>query len=108
MCALHVEQRTDQGAGGSVSIKILDLRFPGFSLNTLSQNPGDLAGAFRRGFSPLFLLGKSGIHHQPRRLWRRYVLLNPQYVALVAAQVAGLIDFDAREQIRPETDLNLG
>jgi exopolysaccharide biosynthesis WecB/TagA/CpsF family protein len=48
------------------------------------------------------------LSREPRRLWRRYVLLNPQYVAMVAAQVAGLVDFDAREQIPPETDLNLG
>src|SRR4051812_31220803 len=33
---------------------------------------------------------------EPRRLWRRYLLLNPQYMALVAAQASRLW--------RPETD----
>ena len=28
--------------------------------------------------------------HDPRRLWRRYVLLNPSYLALVALQAAGV------------------
>jgi N-acetylglucosaminyldiphosphoundecaprenol N-acetyl-beta-D-mannosaminyltransferase len=46
--------------------------------------------------------------HEPRRLWRRYVLLNPLYVTMIAAQAAGTIDFEARPGIRPRSDLNLG
>jgi len=40
------------------------------------------------GFEWLFRLGS-----EPRRLWRRYVLLNPWYVGLVAAQWLGLKRF---------------
>jgi len=45
---------------------------------------------------------------EPRRLWRRYVLLNPLYVAMVAAQVTGAIDFDSRPSNPPPQDLNYG
>jgi exopolysaccharide biosynthesis WecB/TagA/CpsF family protein len=45
---------------------------------------------------------------EPRRLWRRYVLLNPLYVAMVAAQATGAIDFDARPTNPPPGDLNYG
>jgi N-acetylglucosaminyldiphosphoundecaprenol N-acetyl-beta-D-mannosaminyltransferase len=34
-----------------------------------------------RGLQWLYRLGQ-----EPRRLWRRYLLLNPAYLALVAAQ----------------------
>jgi N-acetylglucosaminyldiphosphoundecaprenol N-acetyl-beta-D-mannosaminyltransferase len=71
-----------------------------FHAGTVSQAPPTLQ---RFGLEWAYRLSR-----EPRRLWRRYVLLNPQYVALVAGQLAGLIDFDAREQTRPETDLNLG
>ncbi len=46
--------------------------------------------------------------HEPRRLWRRYVLFNPLYVAMIAAQAAGAIDFESRPGIPPKRDLNLG
>jgi N-acetylglucosaminyldiphosphoundecaprenol N-acetyl-beta-D-mannosaminyltransferase len=45
---------------------------------------------------------------EPRRLWRRYVFLNPQYIAMVSAQLVRLVDFDAKAEVRPERDLNLG
>ena len=45
---------------------------------------------------------------EPRRLWRRYVLLNPMYVGMVAAQATGAIDFDSRPANPPPHDLNLG
>jgi N-acetylglucosaminyldiphosphoundecaprenol N-acetyl-beta-D-mannosaminyltransferase len=45
---------------------------------------------------------------EPRRLWRRYVLLNPLYVGMVAAQVTGAIDFDSRPATPPSEDLNYG
>jgi N-acetylglucosaminyldiphosphoundecaprenol N-acetyl-beta-D-mannosaminyltransferase len=45
---------------------------------------------------------------EPRRLWRRYVLLNPAYIAMITAQATGAIDFDARGAVRPAQDLNLG
>jgi len=31
---------------------------------------------------------------EPRRLWRRYVILNPLYVVMVAAQCIRLASFD--------------
>jgi N-acetylglucosaminyldiphosphoundecaprenol N-acetyl-beta-D-mannosaminyltransferase len=37
---------------------------------------------------------------EPRRLWRRYVFLNPAYLTLLAAQKLGLRRFD-REQLEP-------
>ena len=45
---------------------------------------------------------------EPRRLWRRYVLLNPVYVGMIAAQATGAIDFDSRPSKPPERDLNFG
>ena len=45
---------------------------------------------------------------EPRRLWRRYAIYNPMYVGMVAAQMTGAVDFDARPATRPERDLNYG
>jgi UDP-N-acetyl-D-mannosaminuronic acid transferase (WecB/TagA/CpsF family) len=45
---------------------------------------------------------------EPQRLWRRYVLLNPLYVGMIAAQATGAIDFDSRPATRPSQDLNYG
>jgi N-acetylglucosaminyldiphosphoundecaprenol N-acetyl-beta-D-mannosaminyltransferase len=45
---------------------------------------------------------------EPRRLWRRYVFLNPLYVGMVAAQAIGAIDFDSRPANPPPRDLNYG
>jgi len=41
------------------------------------------------------------LFHEPRRLWRRYVLLNPLYVALVVMQRLGTVRFDACSQTTP-------
>jgi N-acetylglucosaminyldiphosphoundecaprenol N-acetyl-beta-D-mannosaminyltransferase len=30
--------------------------------------------------------------HDPRRLWRRYLVLNPAYVTLITLQLLGLLD----------------
>ena len=38
---------------------------------------------------------------EPKRLWRRYILLNPAYVALVALQATGLRTFDDGESASP-------
>jgi N-acetylglucosaminyldiphosphoundecaprenol N-acetyl-beta-D-mannosaminyltransferase len=46
--------------------------------------------------------------HEPKRLWRRYMLLNPMYVGMVAAQATGAIDFDSRPANPPRDDLNYG
>ena len=45
---------------------------------------------------------------EPRRLWRRYAVYNPMYVGMVAAQLTGAVDFDARPATRPGRDLNYG
>lgn len=44
---------------------------------------------------------------EPKRLWRRYVLLNPMYVGMVAAQMIGAADYDARGAVPPAGDTNL-
>jgi UDP-N-acetyl-D-mannosaminuronic acid transferase (WecB/TagA/CpsF family) len=55
------------------------------------------AGTMRR--APL-VLGKLGLEWvfrlalEPRRLWRRYLRLNPLFLALIALQVAGVGNFD--------------
>jgi N-acetylglucosaminyldiphosphoundecaprenol N-acetyl-beta-D-mannosaminyltransferase len=38
---------------------------------------------------------------EPRRLWRRYLLLNPVYVALLAAEATGLARFDSGSPAPP-------
>jgi UDP-N-acetyl-D-mannosaminuronic acid transferase (WecB/TagA/CpsF family) len=44
---------------------------------------------------------------EPRRLWRRYLQLNPAYLWLVALQVTKLRIFDGRG-VPPATELNYG
>jgi N-acetylglucosaminyldiphosphoundecaprenol N-acetyl-beta-D-mannosaminyltransferase len=44
-----------------------------------------------RGLEWLFRL-----YSEPRRLWRRYLLLNPLYAFLVAVQLTGLVHFQAQ------------
>jgi exopolysaccharide biosynthesis WecB/TagA/CpsF family protein len=56
-----------------------------FHAGTLSQAPKGLQDF---GLEWLFRLA-----HEPRRLWKRYVLLNPQYVALVTMQLLRLRSF---------------
>jgi UDP-N-acetyl-D-mannosaminuronic acid transferase (WecB/TagA/CpsF family) len=46
--------------------------------------------------------------HEPRRLWRRYLFLNPAFVALLALELAGLKRFDAGSARRPERELRFG
>ena len=43
---------------------------------------------------------------EPRRLWRRYIFLNPLYLALVAAQWLGLRRFSPEDARSPAQDLN--
>jgi exopolysaccharide biosynthesis WecB/TagA/CpsF family protein len=61
-----------------------------FHAGTTRQAP---AWMQRRGLEWLFRLGT-----EPHRLWRRYLILNPWYVALVLAQYAGLRTFDERDE----------
>ncbi|MDQ3515750.1 MAG: WecB/TagA/CpsF family glycosyltransferase [Gemmatimonadota bacterium] len=53
-----------------------------FHAGTVPQAPRRLQNA---GLEWAFGLAK-----EPRRLWRRYVLLNPMYVAMIAAQISAL------------------
>ena len=45
---------------------------------------------------------------EPRRLWRRYLLLNPAYVALLALQASGLRRFDPQHAAPPSAELSYG
>lgn len=45
---------------------------------------------------------------EPRRLWRRYIVLNPWYVALVLAQASGLRHVDPRATLPPADELLYG
>jgi N-acetylglucosaminyldiphosphoundecaprenol N-acetyl-beta-D-mannosaminyltransferase len=71
-----------------------------FHAGTLPQAPERLQ---RVGLEWLYRLS-----HEPRRLWRRYALLNPLYVAMVAAQGTGLMHFDRRPATRPNHEQNYG
>ena len=55
------------------------------------------------------LLGRLGLEwlfrlaHEPRRLWRRYLWLNPRFLALLAQQLAGLRRADPVGSSAPQT-----
>lgn len=71
-----------------------------FHAGTVAQAPPVLQNA---GLEWAFRLSR-----EPRRLWRRYVLYNPLYVGMIAAQLTGAIDFDSRPANPPPHDLNYG
>jgi N-acetylglucosaminyldiphosphoundecaprenol N-acetyl-beta-D-mannosaminyltransferase len=70
-----------------------------FHAGTLAQAPRWMQD---RGLEWLFRLGT-----EPLRLWQRYLLLNPWYVWLVAAQLLGLRRFVV-ESSRPVRELSYG
>lgn len=45
---------------------------------------------------------------EPSRLWRRYLLLNPAYLALLALQASGLRRFDPARAAPPSAELSYG
>ena len=45
---------------------------------------------------------------EPRRLWKRYLTLNPLYVLALTAQKFKIARFDPLDAVKPGTDLNLG
>jgi exopolysaccharide biosynthesis WecB/TagA/CpsF family protein len=45
---------------------------------------------------------------EPRRLWRRYLLLNPLYVSLLIAQLIRLAPFDPSNAVRPTEEILYG
>lgn len=64
-----------------------------FHAGHLSQAPARLQNA---GLEWLYRLV-----HEPKRLWKRYVLLNPLYLSLLLLQYLGLRRFDPRDSSRP-------
>ncbi len=46
--------------------------------------------------------------HEPRRLWRRYVLLNPAYLSLLLLQLTKLKKFNLAEGLPPTQELRHG
>jgi N-acetylglucosaminyldiphosphoundecaprenol N-acetyl-beta-D-mannosaminyltransferase len=71
-----------------------------FHAGTIPQAPTTLR---RAGLEWAFRLAK-----EPKRLWRRYALLNPLYVAMITAQATGLKNFDAGPGIQPTQEMNYG
>lgn len=71
-----------------------------FHAGTLPQAPRRLQDA---GLEWLYRLAR-----EPRRLWRRYILLNPLYVAMIAAQGLGVLALTKRPVRRPQNEMGLG
>ena len=46
--------------------------------------------------------------HEPRRLWRRYALLNPMYVGMITAQRLGIRRAESGQGTRPGHEMNYG
>jgi exopolysaccharide biosynthesis WecB/TagA/CpsF family protein len=67
-----------------------------FHAGTLAQAPGRLQ---RWGLEWLYRLVA-----EPRRLWRRYVLLNPLYLALLALQTTGWHTLDPQRGVEPPAE----
>lgn len=80
-----------------VPILAVGAAFP-FLAGELPQAPAFLQ---HRGLEWLFRL-----LHEPRRLWRRYLFLNPCYLVLLAAQLAGM-NFST-DGNKPITELRYG
>ncbi|MDX1992181.1 MAG: WecB/TagA/CpsF family glycosyltransferase [bacterium] len=71
-----------------------------FHAGTLAQAPKQMQNV---GLEWLFRLIK-----EPRRLWRRYVILNPQYVTLLLMQATGLKRFDPADVKPPTAEMRYG
>jgi exopolysaccharide biosynthesis WecB/TagA/CpsF family protein len=71
-----------------------------FHAGQLSQAPRWMR---RAGLEWLFRLGC-----EPRRLWRRYVLLNPYYLWLLALQKTGIRRFDTADTVPPQREMLYG
>lgn len=68
-----------------------------FHAGTLAQAP---SGLQQYGLEWLFRLVR-----EPRRLWRRYLLLNPHYLYLVGLQAAGLRRFPLQVDTPPSPEM---
>jgi N-acetylglucosaminyldiphosphoundecaprenol N-acetyl-beta-D-mannosaminyltransferase len=71
-----------------------------FHAGKLARAPGFMQ---RHGLEWLFRFA-----HEPRRLWRRYLLLNPLYLSLLALQFVGLRSFDPNDSSAPQQDVCYG
>lgn len=71
-----------------------------FHAGLLAQAPKHLQD---RGLEWAFRLAK-----EPRRLWRRYLYLNPLYLTMIAAQWLGLRQFSPESGRRPTTEMRYG
>jgi N-acetylglucosaminyldiphosphoundecaprenol N-acetyl-beta-D-mannosaminyltransferase len=71
-----------------------------FEAGVISQAPRFLQD---RGLEWLFRL-----LHEPRRLWRRYLLLNPLYLSLLLLQITRLRAFDPEDTSEPAEELLYG
>lgn len=71
-----------------------------FHAGRMPQAPSTLQ---RYGLEWVFRLA-----HEPRRLWKRYLLLNPLYVSLLSLQILGLRRFDPASAPQPTEELLYG
>ncbi len=71
-----------------------------FHAGLLSQAPGFMQ---RNGLEWLYRLAR-----EPRRLWKRYLILNPLYVALVVLQLCGLRTVDPNTATPPAHEILYG
>lgn len=46
--------------------------------------------------------------HEPRRLWKRYVCLNPIYLGLIILQASGMVRFDPMRPTPPVREIRYG
>jgi exopolysaccharide biosynthesis WecB/TagA/CpsF family protein len=69
------------------------------------------AGRLRQAPRPLQRAGLEWAFRlalEPRRLWRRYLFLNPTFAALLTLELTGLKRFDAGNARRPDGELRFG
>ncbi|MBI1878265.1 MAG: WecB/TagA/CpsF family glycosyltransferase, partial [Chloroflexi bacterium] len=71
-----------------------------FHAGTLSQAPVSLQ---KLGLEWLYRLLR-----EPRRLWQRYVLLNPLYLLFLILQACKLKQFDPLQASPPQQEMNYG
>jgi N-acetylglucosaminyldiphosphoundecaprenol N-acetyl-beta-D-mannosaminyltransferase len=71
-----------------------------FHAGTMPQAPSALQ---RAGLEWIYRL-----IHEPARLWKRYLLLNPLYVMLLALQALKLTRFDPKDAIAPRDEMRHG
>ena len=71
-----------------------------FHAGTLDQAPARLQ---RYGLEWLYRLSK-----EPRRLWRRYLILNPVYLTLLGLQATGLFALDPEQASEAPEELRFG